>query len=438
MGRLGSKLLYHLVEYKSVNDAKARGILPEHLLDDDAKAYQYTLDLIEKDKRYPSKNELHSKFDIDKVSVDEDDLPGILEDIRARHITSLSKDKIIKAEKLFEKRKVDEACALLGEVASYSNILRTTTSVGHDFKADAERRIEQYERRKLGVDAIPGPWPSFNKHTGGWQEGLYVFVAYTSGGKSWIVNICANDMANKLTKDDKILVCSQEMSVLRMGRRLDVVRYKMPLTKLRDGTLSPAEEEAWLKAIEEDALSDTAQIIIEDSDTVRTCADIEMKIQELEPRAVWVDAAYRLKAYGPKSDWDRQVYNIEYLQDLAVRYGIPLIATTQLGDSGETGKGMDSRDINRWNMRYAKEWILNPDYVWSMQQDEDLEVMNQMELRGLKLRDDVDKRAKFLIHWDKTTMDYSEVKDTFSGGLEYAMDSGSIGALSEEDGDSFI
>lgn len=137
-------------------------------------------------------------------------------------------------------------------------------------------------------------------------------------------------------------------------------------------------------------------------------------VEELKPKAVLIDGGYRLDS-SKGGDWGGQVMVIEELQEATAKTGIPWLVTTQLGDSSEKGKGRDTKKVNPWNVRYAKEWLINPDVVISLQQDEDLALLDEMELAILKFRDGDGPRSTFKIRWNKDTMDYTQLTEEAEG-----------------------
>ena len=80
-----------------------------------------------------------------------------------------------------------------------------------------------------------------------------------------------------------------------------------------------------------------------------------------------------------------------------------------MGDSGEKGKSFDTAHQNKWNVRYAKEWLIEPDVVATLSQDKDLELANQMQIDFEKNRDGDGEKKSFKIRWDKFDTNYDEV-----------------------------
>jgi len=233
---------------------------------------------------------------------------------------------------------------------------------------------------------------------------------------TWSLIITALDVASKLSPEDNVLIVSSEMSRARIARRLDSVRYKLDFIELRDGSLDPAMEERWAMAMADEMESETGDIIIADSQGVESVDDILSLCYRYKPRMVLVDGGYRLRAKGTRGDWERQVRVIEEIQRATIVTNIPWVVTTQLGDGNETGKGLTKSSADRWNVRYAKEWIINPDYVLTLSQNEDLEIAREMNWAFTKMRDAERRTATFRTNWDYKKFDYSEIEDLFEEG----------------------
>lgn len=231
---------------------------------------------------------------------------------------------------------------------------------------------------------------------------------------SWMLSIIADDMTRKIPKDKCILFVTTEMKPIRICRRIDCIKHKIPFSGLRDGILNSDDEKFWYSETEKamDSVVDYGDIKIVGKKLARTVGDIRMLVKEFEPMAVLVDGGYRLDAKGMGGDWGGQVVVIEQLQEGADDTNVPWLVTSQLGDSSEKGKGKTDRKINPWNVRYAKEWLINPDVVISMQQDEDLALRDEMEIGILKYRDGDGPRVSFRINWDRRVMNYDEVKES--------------------------
>ena len=413
MGAIGSRILKHVLTYpNSYEQVIAAGVTDDHLLGGSLKEAFAYIRKCRATGKVPSEFEVGDVFDVDLThTVAEADLPHLLTLVKKRYVLQKMSPILDEAMEKVAKNELEEALSLYGSLDGLQADLVKEDAVA-SFKLSADERLEAYYKAKESRNAIPTMWPSFNKWTGGWCEAtFYVIAGFTTVGKTWSLIISALDAAKRVEDTDSILVISTEMSEERIARRLDSVKYKLDFIELRDGTLSPAKEEEWAMAMAEDIDSPGGDIILADSRSVSCVDDILALCYRHKPRMVLLDGGYRLRAKGTRGDWEKQVRVIEEIQRATVVTNIPWVVTTQLGDSTETGKGMDKSSASRWNVRYAKEWIINPDYVCALSQNEDMEIAREMNWQFTKMRDAERRTAEFRTKWDYKEFDYSEIED---------------------------
>jgi hypothetical protein len=391
-----------MVTYKSLAKTVREGIDADYLVGSSADAFRYVVKHA-KSGRYPSKNEVQDNFGVELPSVGEDDLPHLCDMLVKRKVALLIRPAIDEARTCVESRDLDGALRIFREAQQHRHLLRTGHRV-HSFKDDGDVRFASYVERATGTGALQTMWPTFNDACGGFEEGtLYVNAGLTETGKSWTIAIHADFLSYLIPKEENILIVTTEMGVDRFVRRIDCVKYEIPFRLLRDGCLETADEEAWVEAIEQamDHNVDFCDIKVVAKDQARTVEDIVLLCEDIEPSMVFIDGGYRLEAKG-KDNWSRQVNIIEGLQDAVLTTKLPWYVTTQLNrDKKDGAKGA--------GVRYAQEWLINPDVVVKMEQSEDQETANLMEHTFVKLREGEQRGISFLTNWDKVEYDYSEV-----------------------------
>lgn len=413
MSAIGSKIIEHILSFDGAYEAAIScGVLEDHLIGSSREAYTYIRETKLKG-RLPSKFEVADKFDLElSTGVSEDDLPHLVNLVKKRHVLHQMSPVLDGAMVKVGKNDVEGALTdflslepLRAELVKEDAIL--------SFKMSADERLEAYYKAKESLTAIPTMWPSFNKWAGGWCDGtFYVLAGFTTVGKTWSLIVSALDAVKRIGPGENVLIVSTEMTEERIARRLDSVRYKLNFIELRDGTLSDADELAWASAMADEIDSDHGDIVLADSKSVDSVDDIVSLCYRYKPRMVLIDGGYRLRAKNVRGDWERQVRIIEDIQKAVAITNIPWVVTTQLGDANETGKGMKKATSERWNVRYAKEWIINPDYVCALSQNEDLELAMEMNWDFTKMRDAERRTASFKTNWDYKNFNYSEIEST--------------------------
>jgi len=416
MGAIGSRIIQHVLAYSSYEQVISSGVSDDHFLGESRDAFTYLRECRVRG-RTPTTFEVGDKFPIDLThEVEEGDLDHLITLIKKRHVLQQMSPILDEGMDKVSKNEVEEALALFSQLDGLQAELVKEDSV-KSFKLSADERLEAYYKAKESEGSIPSMWESFDKWTGGWCEAtLYVLAGFTTVGKTWSLIISALDASRKIKEDECVLIVSTEMAQARISRRLDSVRYQLDFTELRDGTLSPAQEERWANAMAEEMDSPGGDVKIADSQYVNCVDDILSLCYRYKPRMVLLDGGYRLRAKGTRGDWEKQVRVIEELQRAVIVTNIPWVVTTQLGDAAETGKGMTKGSTERWNVRYAKEWLINPDVVVALSQNEDLELAKEMNWQFLKLRDAEKRTASFKTNWDYKKFDYSEKVELFEEG----------------------
>lgn len=298
--------------------------------------------------------------------------------------------------------------------------------------ANSERlnTASSLDKRGGGFEGVSTPWGTLNKNIQGWVNGyLHVIAAMQQTGKTWALCFIANHAC--YVEKKKVLFVSLEMAEHRIQRRLDALKYKLPFNQLRDGELDSETEKEWKEKLSEEEKKDAEfDIFIVDKKLVTTVNDVAALVTQLSPDLVLIDGGYRFDAPGKVDGWERTVTIVNSLQSFAEKTCLPWVVTTQLGDKTETGKASKTNTTMRaWNVRYGKEWVINPDVLIGLHQDDDLRLISQTEVHTLKVRDAGKLIPQFNIMWDLEEMDFSEIEleddgTAFSGkeGSEVSID----------------
>lgn len=278
------------------------------------------------------------------------------------------------------------------------------------FRTDYEDRIRSYQESKIvkGLDGYLTPWPSLNNAIVGYLNGEFsAILAYYSGGKSWSSCINAEYL---MQQGATVLLVTMEMPMKKFLRRLDSVRYKIPFAQMRRADLGEQVEQKWFDGMKVDKTG-PGDIIVADKKTVSTVLDIVDLVKEHKATAVIVDGAYRLQGAG-KDRWHITASIIEDIQLWAEKTNIPWIATSQMGGANDkTGKGKKT-DPKAWDVRYGKEWLLDPDNVFIQSQTDAERDLGIMNIHVNKVRESASENmeSSFKINWDMVAMNFTEIE----------------------------
>lgn len=409
---LGERLLLAIITDNDLATPRKMGIDKGCIFDESSKG----LDFIENFQRshgtFPTKKQVE-----DEIGRDLPDVPEptayVADMVRKRTLAKKLRDTYFKpAIEQLDDRDPDAALETILRASRLNRL-----SVGADvvsMRESGSERVKAYDDAKAcsGLRGLPTPWTGVNNRIQGWVNGdLHVIGAMSNTGKTWSLCICADHSFNSGVK---VLYVTLEMAWQRIARRLDAIHYKIPWSKMRNSDLDSTEEADWKAKVDADKTG-AGDIVFADKRVVRTVNDVATLVQEHKPAIVYVDGGYRFEVSGGggMGKWENTVAIINDLQIAAEQTNIPWVVTTQLGDANETDKKRSAqKQMRGWNVRYGKEWYINPDVFIGLYQDDELRAMKLMELHYLKIRD-ADETLNPLdntttIKWDLSEMAFDE------------------------------
>lgn len=318
-----------------------------------------------------------------------------------------------KAAEYLDLRKPDDAVAAISSVLT-SKLYRPKTKI-LSFKEGIPKRTAEYDAVKAagGPQYLKTPWPSLDNKIQMSKGSFIVAVAPANTGKSWFACLLSNYW---MEAGSTVLFVTMEMAAARMMLRLDSLRYKVAFGKLRDAALDPADETAWKTNSATDHTSLTGDVIVYDKLLVRTVFDVFRLVQQHKPAAVVVDGGYRFEPENKKSSgWEASAKIVGDLQLYAELSEIPWVVTTQyqLDDKKTVKPGEHPLQVS--GVKYAKEWIINPDSVVGLYASDFDRAMKKMLLVVMKSRDHdgIDSDGEIAINWDLEKMEFGELQHSF-------------------------
>lgn len=408
---LGRRLLGALLREETFEPLRLKGITSSSIFGDARKGFDWVEDWLKKHEgKWPNAEMLRENTGVETPDKDEP-LDYVCDLIHQRTLGKGIHNYITRAVNELEERNPEKALDVLSDCVL---TLRRTVSRGEvsSYKKSGESRLGKYRRLHdvKGLLGIPTPWESLNATIQGWVNGcLHVITALANTGKTWFACIIAN---HAMLLGKKVLFVSLEMSAFRIERRLDALHYCIPFGVLRDAELD-SEIEDKIESVMSRDVESPGDILVADKQSVRRVADVTSLVLEHSPDIVIIDGGYRFEGPGGKGNWENTLSIINELQMTSEYTDIPWLVTTQQGDATETGKDKKrGPKMRAWNVRYGKEWIINPDVVIGLYQNEDLRLIKSMEIHDLKMRDADGKssRGKFRIIWDLERMEFSEIE----------------------------
>lgn len=197
---------------------------------------------------------------------------------------------------------------------------------------DELRRIENSNG---GITGIPWPWAKMNLATQGIQPGDYIMVwAIPKSMKTWFGLYVA---AHVLQTGRRVLIYSKEMTWSVVRRRLSCLLAGVNYTRLKNGTLSSAEQEQYLNKLEE--ICDPnfpGDVWFTQADrpdgSVGGPDEIRRKVDVFRPHFVMLDSSYMLELPGSGSnalDWKNLSIVNRRLKQIAKQTNIPILSILQ-------------------------------------------------------------------------------------------------------------
>lgn len=265
---------------------------------------------------------------------------------------------------------------------------------------------QQYQESKRapgGMTGIPGPWPSINQETCGFQPGDLVTIAARLGVGKTCCALLHGIAASEADRRVAFVSMEVETAALRMRRVSTLLR--LPYTALRRGELEEAGERKLQEYCERKPDPDDPAFLVAPAGRIKDLVDIELFLDQSHADLLIVDGAYLMRAGGPKAQRHEHT-ELAYvgLKRLASRRGICIITTAQF-----------NRTIRKGALQAANENIAHSDaigqnstIVLGLLRDESLLGQNEMLVSIMKIREGVP--CDIVVRWNFETMDFSELR----------------------------
>jgi len=425
MSGMGKRLVRALLEEKTWEPCIAAGVDRTKLLDDAQVAWDWVREFHRTHGgEWPTVAMLEENTGV-FLPEELDPLEYVADLVRKRHLGNELNEVGKSVGKLLDDRDPDEALRM---IAAEAVRLRehSTVSAVTSLRRTGPAVADEYALVKAsgGLLGIPTRWRRLDREILGWVDGtLNVVTAMQNTGKTWFACLIAEDA---LERGKRVLFVTLEMALDRIRRRMISIRHRIPWRRLLFCELDDAEEEM-LRAELDEEVAGEGDILLADKQMVRTVADVSALVADYLPDLVVVDGGYR---FQPTKDdknsslWANTVEVVNDLQLAAEMTRVPWVVTTQQGDANESGKPKKKKaggkSMFAWGVRYGKEWVINPDTVIGLYQDQDLRMGNLMEVHLLKQRDGAGTgdRGFFHITWDFKAMQFMETTPETAGTAE--------------------
>lgn len=284
-------------------------------------------------------------------------------------------------------------------------------------QAAAKEVLNEYQVAKYAGD-IPGlttGWPTMDKDTLGLNAAdLFTFAGRPGEGKTWRL-LC---MARAIwLAGYSPLIASNEMLSPAMVRRWMGLQSGINPRAIRTGKLNHWTEKRLYTVVQ--GFNDYPPVYLVTGKKNRTIAGVQAIIEELQPDAAYLDAAYlyrREVVRRSDSRSDELAETIHDIKDTAVDFTIPIAITVQFNRMIESTTGGGGKKKRSNDNQMTLNAIAKSD---SIGQDSDIvygtrgcgapyEKTRAMNV-PLKIREGDNDRSEFMIHTRSAPLDFSEV-----------------------------
>lgn len=288
--------------------------------------------------------------------------------------------------------------------------------IGHDYTEDFESRYDFYHRKE---EKIPFDLEFFNKITKGGvsYKTLNIILAGTGVGKSLFMCHMA---AACLNQGKNVLYITMEMAEEKIAERIDANLLNVDLDDLSN--LSRQDYERKISNLKSKT---NGKLIIKEYPTASASVlhfktllnELYLK-RKFKPDIIFVDylnicCSSRLK-YGANVNTYLYVKAIaEELRGLAVETGVPIFSATQTTRSGFTNSDPGLEDTSESFGLPA-----TADFMFALVSTEELEKLNQIQVKQLKNRySDPNRNKRFVVGIDRGKMKLYDVENSAQNDL---------------------
>lgn len=397
----------------ALEKAQQMGIGINRLQGEGRKAYEYTVDYLQKYGQLPT-----PEFILGKTGVSLDDgvvgpVLAVIEEVNNRHLHVKIQQGLKEVIEKQEARDPGQAYLTLEKLlADLRSEQIGNSNVESIWKLGPEIK-SFYERIKSGERGIETMWPTINDATlGFWPEDLVLFVARVGIGKTWTaVHLAHHAWSTPMRKTGnpcRVLFITTEVSRMRIGMRFLAARMKLPYGDFTHGRLSTFKEFDLYK--EMDALYNSQGLYIIGGDFDFKVESVASAIETAKPDLVVLDGVYLLRVDGATRT-ERMANAFDEVKRMAKRKRVPIVITTQF--NREVKKDI-AKTVQVESIALSDVGAWNADLIFGLIQTDDMKKDRQMMVKPLKVREG--EGAEVTLNWDFERMDFSELNADGGGG----------------------
>lgn len=336
------QLISAVINSKNIRAAFERGVTAE-MFHSHNEEWLWLEWFLNRHKRVPSRDSFRAKFPDFNISK-ADDLTYLCDEVRQSHIKFVMAEALNEAAGHLADGDIDTAVRLMT-----TKMVKVTAAAGSiddsDIFTDYADVLADVRARKRRVDegghsGIPSCVDSINEQCGGYNPGELIIIAARLGeGKSWMMQA---EAAKAAAEGHVVVFDALEQSRSAVTMRIHSLlsgtmgREAFNNVSLMQGKgYNPKDYEEFLKRLKK---SVPGRLHVADAGRgQQSILTIQAQIERHQPEIVFVDYITLLKKSG--TEWQNIAELPAGLKQLAVSYGIPIVAAAQLNREDGKGKG---------------------------------------------------------------------------------------------------
>lgn len=340
----GITLLLHLINKNGTfKELKERGIEYDHFIAvNDKAAYKYCHAHFKKYGKLPSRPVFLTRFKAASTFVVPDEPTSFFcDNVKKAHLKHKFREACTTALDAVDTESIETVVSdTLGKMRNLNKVSSDTIEI-RTLSENMDSTLAAAIARRTHSGKCSGASLGFelvDRVTDGAQPGDFITIA--GRPSSCKTQILCNAANSEFDAGGRPLLCSFEMPLLSLGRRIASMRTNISSKDMKFGRVNTKHERVLRQEIDDLRFCEEAgkrMTLLKGG--LRTGLDtIDAYINEIQPTSLFIDGAYLLRAHGQTKTHEHVLETAHGIKDLAFRYNIPAICTYQINRDGKGNK----------------------------------------------------------------------------------------------------
>jgi len=342
MNTVGKNLLGCLVHSGNMEEFLRLDLRPEFFVGVEADVFDYINEHVRKFGKLPQPKTIEQEVGEYLPSPPEPP-KYYLEKLESRYVHQRLKESMLEAQDYLKAKSPFEALEKLGATALELMMKRKRKQIVNFASDGAEMIKEEYKKKLLMGDeyGIMTGWPTLDAMISGLLGGdVLAIVGRPASGKTYMTLSLAH---HAWWVQKKVpLVISMEMKPLPLVQRIAAIHTHKPVHLIKNAEMSTKSYNDMMGQLQAVSHEDRPYWIV-DGNLTSTVKDIIMLARQLQPDVVYIDGAYLVRHWNPKTPrWEKVADNTEMIKEqLAGDLDIPVVASYQFNRTAANKKSVE-------------------------------------------------------------------------------------------------